>query len=249
MGRKIILGLLVMTVTALPAAAAEKVTFKGSDQNSIVGKLTIPKSMGPFPTLVMLRGALDQESYYDGWAERLQQWGYLTLQLDGFGSHPPPSDSNLPSARAQCLCDAKSYLAGLPSVDPGRIGIVVWSQRGAGAVAVYCARPPHHKSTPRFRAGVAFYPYCYKPLGELDFPLLVLIGGRDERTPAHLCMERAVSRTSRDEFLVKVYPDASHYFDVEGKDRDDLGYPIKYNPGATADTLVQVRNFLLKNLK
>ena len=65
MGRKIIVGLLVVAVSALPVAAAEKVTFRGSDHNSIVGKLTNPKGKGPSPALVLLRGALEQDSYYD----------------------------------------------------------------------------------------------------------------------------------------------------------------------------------------
>jgi dienelactone hydrolase len=105
------------------------------------------------------------------------------------------------------------------------------------------------KDTPPFKAGIAFYPYCYKPLGNLNFPLLILIGEKDERTPSSLCTERNTSRQTIYDFALKVYPGATHYFDVEGVSSDDIGHRVRYDRAAAADTIVQVRRFLEVHLK
>jgi dienelactone hydrolase len=244
-----IAGLLLIFAAASPLTAAEMVTFPGVDQEMITGRLSRPQAHGLSPALVLLHGALEHSAYYEAWADRLSGWGYVTLQLDGYGPPCKSSDSKLPSRSAQCVCDAKSYLAGLPFVDSRRIGLMGWSQKGASALAVYCARSLPGKSEPPFRAGIAFYPYCFKPLGNLDFPLLILIGELDRRAPPALCLDRKKSRQSLNEFHLKIYPGASHYFDLEGMSTDELGYRIQYDQTAASDTILQVREFLEKHLK
>ena len=247
--RRVIAGIVLIVATVTSVAGAEIVTFKGSDQELVSGKLTRPQGNATYPALILSQGRLKNDRYYDFWAERLAGWGYVALQLDGFGPHYDSGASSQPSTRAYCVCDAKTYLAGLPFVNPQRIGLMGWSQRGGASLAVFCARTLPGKDTPPFKAGIAFYPYCYKPLGNLDFPLLVLIGEIDERSPSSLCLERKASRQSIHDFSLKIYPGATHYFDFDGVSTDGVGYRVRYDRGAAADTIVQVRRFLEMHLK
>ena len=48
---------------------------------------------------------------------------------------------------------------------------------------------------------------------------------------------------------LKIYPNAHHGFDIEGRDAVNLGYRVLFNPEALADSIVQVREFLAKHLK
>jgi len=249
MMRRVIVGLVLFAAMVASAIGAEIVTFKGSDQDLVSARLTRPQGKGTYPALVLSQGRLKNDTYYDRWAERLANWGYVALQLDGFGPHCDSGASSQPATRANCVCDAKAHLAGLPFVDPTRIGLMGWSQRGAASLAVFCVTNLPGKEAPPFKAGIAFYPYCYKPLGNLDFPLLILIGEQDERAPSGLCLERKASRQSIHDFSLKIYPGATHYFDFEGVSTDGAGYRVRYDRAAAADTVSQVKKFLEKRLK
>lgn len=230
------------------AVAAQIVEFKGKDQEIVRGKLTMPEGKGPFPAAVLLHGCLAIDQHYDLWAKRLGSWGYVALQIDGFGPKSGPSICGLPSKRAQNLCDARSYLLGLPYVDPGRIGLMGWSQGASSALASFCSRALVLKQKNPFRAAVAFYPYCYKPLLEMNLPLLVLIGDRDDYCPSALWRERVPLRKTQGEIIVKVYPGAYHCFDAEGVNMDYMGHRLRYCPVSSSDAVCQVRNFLAKYL-
>ena len=48
---------------------------------------------------------------------------------------------------------------------------------------------------------------------------------------------------------LKVYSEAYHDFDWEGMDEDYLRHRLLYDPIATQDAIIQVKNFLAKHLK
>ncbi len=82
----------------------------------------------------------------------------------------------------------------------------------------------------RFAAHVALYPGCAVPFvsAHLDgSPLLMLLGGKDDYTPASFCLEYADRlRALRASIRVAVYPNANHGFDFTG--------PPHFRPRATA---------------
>lgn len=115
-----------------------------------------------------------------------------------------------------------------------------------------------------FSVAVAFYPgscsaQVLRSPWESAIPLLVLIGERDNWTPATPCkalMDRAVERGSKVE--MRVYPDAYHDFDWPNKQLGELPaystssgvIPITgMNPAARADALERVPTFLAKYLQ
>jgi dienelactone hydrolase len=249
MSVRIVLAALMGILIAAPAFSAEMVTIKGSGRDTFIASLTKPDGKGTFPAIILLHGSIGFDKHYDDWAERLASWGYVALLLDSFGSRGQSSLSDPPSTRAQDICYAKSYLSELPFVDPERIGLIGWSQRGSAALAALCVRFPSLQKEYPFRAVVTFYPYCFRALADLDFPLLILIGELDDRCPVSLCMERMPHRRTENEVILKIYPRAYHGFDVEGIDTSYLDRRYRYNPTAAADSMIQVKTFLAKHLK
>ncbi len=239
--------MVIMTVTHV--FSAEMVTIKGSGQDTVIARLTKPNGQGSFPALILLHGSIGFDRHYDGWAERLASWGYVALLLDSFGPKGQSSLSDPPLTRAQDICYAKSYLNNLPFVDPRRIGVIGWSQRGSSALAALCTRFPSFQKEYPLRAVVTFYPYCFRALADLDFPLLILIGELDNRCPVTVCIERMPRKKTRNEVTLKVYPRAYHGFDIEGIDTSYMDHWFQYDPAAAADSIIQVKAFLAKNLK
>lgn len=64
------------------AIAFETVTFKGTSELVLKGRLTKPKGDGPFPAIVLLHGCRGITAYLEPWVERLVKWGYVALQVD-----------------------------------------------------------------------------------------------------------------------------------------------------------------------
>jgi len=60
--------------------------------------------------------------------------------------------------------------------------------------------------------------------------------------------EEYAIRKGCQEITLKVYPGATHGFDMEGVDVEVQGHRMLYNPEATADSIVQVREFLSEHM-
>lgn len=110
----------------------------------------------------------------------------------------------------------------------------------------------------KFKALIALYPSCGRGLPPADaLPLLMLLGGLDDWTPAEPCVKladqaRKVGRTVSD----VVYKDARHAFDTAGirgrvnvqVARGGKGATIEYNARAHDDAEKQVKQFLRQYL-
>lgn len=257
--------LILLLFTGLISCATTKtvtktVTFKGSDAVMLKGTLMKPAGKKPFPAVVLLHGcegiAGNGDGFYNNWASRLQSWGYVTLLVDSFG---PRGDSFICASgvlmgkyvlkRAMDAHDAQSYLAGLKFVDPKRIAVMGWSHGGLSTIASVSEMPG--KNVVPFQAAIAFYPWCYKNLADLNAPLLILIGARDNWTSAKSCSSNMPKKgTAKHEVILKVYPGAYHGFD-RPRDRalTFMGHVIQYDRQAESDAIIQVKEFLEKYLK
>ena len=222
----------------------------------LTGELSKPQGEGRFGSVVLLHGCSGLEVWGDMWAERLTSWGYVTLQVDSLG---PRGESGVcddvrrvpPSLRAKDSHAAKSYLEGLPFVNPNRIAVLGASHGGWTVLdAVQTGTNP-------FQVAIALYPWCPLYVIRLDTPLLILIGELDDWCSAKRCrtLEENWSEGlpgpggKEPEIILKVYPDAYHGFDREGRNMKYMGHRIEYDPAAAADAIVQVKGFLARYLQ
>ena len=272
-GPTIAILLLVAVLPALPgfAVGAERVEFpsgalpadKSADApQMIAGFLHSPKRKGLLPAVVLLHGCSGVKLYHRKMAFRLAERGYAALVVDSLGPRGFRSVCCSPSAvspftRAQDAYGALKYLRGLAFVDPERVGVIGWSHGGWTIMSVMQgdSDDPSIPSTLftqdaklRFKAAIAYYPWC--PLGKKTFygPLLILIGEADDWTPARRCKVMVgKSQAGGKPIRMKIYPGATHAFDA-GVNRTVLGHRIASDPAASEDSLRRVNAFLAANL-
>ena len=189
-------------------------------------------------------------------------------------------------ARAADAYGALAALRALPYVDGKRVGIMGgshggWTTLAAMYVQVDASNPLTDAKRDGFAAAIALYPACaprfgawsttkagnfgpvtgysgvYQPIA----PLLILIGEKDDWTPAEPCRHLAeASRAAGYPVDIRIYPDSHHSF--------DSNYPVRYNgqrnnpnspsgrgattggnPVAWADAKKQVASFFALHLK
>ena len=261
----VVLFLLVTVFMAAQVVAAQAVTIPSQkaagEQLQLPGILHKPSGNGPFPAVVMLCGC---GGYAEGgtdvkqqasWAQRLVQWGYVALQVDSFsprgfpnGVCDNPFNVNF-DTRAGDAFAAKSYLSTLTFVDPNNIAVIGWSHGGIAVLRIIqgFGRDPEV----RFKAAIAFYPYSI-PVVFPDTPLLVLIGAKDDDSPASLAesLEKDYKIWNwKPELSLKIYPTATHVFDYDTLPpggTNFMGHHFEYDPEATSDAIARTKDFLAK---
>ena len=172
-----------------PAAADELVKFASAGQGDpIQGYLTRPKGAGPFPAVVLLHTCLGLPEARASIGQRIAAWGYVALFVDDFATRGLKEtcavdfEPALPDAYG-----AQAYLSRLPYVDRARIAAVGFSQGGDTALKIATGG-----GGAVFKAAAAFYPPCANVAGAtLVIPTLILVGAKDEVTPAADCAQLA----------------------------------------------------------
>ena len=270
------------------AALAASVLFAGcapalSFPNATAGTpLTVPAyeskpdGAGPFPAVVLMHGCHGVSRSTHDWARWLREHGYVALIVDSWaprgikdGCVPGP---DIPSTeRFSDAVGALRWLRARPYVDPGRVGVMGWSNGGVFAMSLVNG-PSLERArqrgveipAPGFSAAVAFYPGgCYSLVNEqVVRPLLLLIGDADDWTLPSECarMVDAMRGRGADATIVR-YPGAVHYFDVDGQARVVLpevenrnkpggccGATVGFDPSANADTHRRVEQFFARHL-
>jgi dienelactone hydrolase len=182
---------------------------------------------------------------------------------------------------------ALAYLRALPYVDGAHVGVIGGSHGGSSTLAAMvmpasAKAPLVEERRHGFAAGVALYPGCggrfgtwsvtrasgdhgaiteytgvYQPIA----PLLILVGDKDDWTPAKPCEElTARAEAAGYPVSIKVYPDAQHSFDSNAPVRfipnrrnanaeTGRGATTGGDPAAWADAIKEVTAFFGKALK
>jgi len=214
-------------VVAPAAAAPEAVDIEGK----LKGLIYRPEGNGPFPAIVALHGCdglADPKAAivrrYADWGERLAAGGFVVLFPDSFaargiGPQCGAGQRSLRSGRERVAdaAAARRFLQAQTYVAADRISLIGWAN---GAVAaLWAVRPGGIKkdAKPDFRSAVAFFPGCSRlrdTAWSARLPTLILIGAKDDWTPASTCEQMvadARGRTARTNIIV--YPGAYHDFD------------------------------------
>ena len=183
---------------------------------------------------------------YERRAERLRALGHVVIFVDYLGRRglktcagPVTHDD-----AARDLLLAGAWLRSQTPVDRARITAMGWSY---GARAVLVALTKVTGSNSAFSRAVVYYPDCraLQPWN-VPVPVLMLLGGDDDMTPAKLCEEAVTRQASPAAVRIVVYPGARHAFDVpELPAKMQLGFAtIGYHPQAAAAAQKETEQFL-----
>jgi dienelactone hydrolase len=222
------------------------------------GHLAKPQGNGPFPAIVLLHGCGPTAYVQETLPQLLASWGYVALSVDSLTSRKVEPNCTKDAASVDRASDAYGglyYLAGLPVVDRGRIGVLGISTGGNVVLSVADALGGSTVVNPEnltFKAGVAYYPRCAIFSGKIMFPLLIMIGRNDQWHLARACEELTAS-TTKDSAATDlvIYPDAHHGF-VEtnwGTGQSVLGFRLEYDEKTAQDSLRRAQDFLARNLR
>lgn len=232
------------------AIREQTVRFAG-DGVELSGQLFTPRASvrQRRPAIVLLHGCSgmvdsrgDLAARHRDWAERFASWGFVALTVDSFGPRGIRTICELVERpvhpwreRTADAYRALDYLVARSDVAANQVFVLGWSHGGSTVTGVVRPEAPGRRADgPRFKAAVAFYPGCARPLQQRIYrptmPMLILHGGADDWTPAAPCV--ALEReAAQDPFPVRtiVYPGAHHGFDQPAGRVRFL--PNVYNPG------------------
>jgi len=260
-----LLAIVALVLLSGGGAAAQSVRFPGVAVGTVLagpeitGWLYKPPGSGPFPAIVLAHSCSGVNPHTDTWAKRLTSWGYVVVAPDSFGPRGEKSvcgRGNVVSGnmRVVDIAGALKFLATEPGVRADRLGLIGHSH--GGWTAVRAAQQSYGLATMGLRAVVAYYPSCSALLDRaVDVPLLILIGDKDDWTPADHCRQLQAAGFARPDLVEAIYyPNAYHAFDSKSPDRtvmDAAGrtHRLAYDPSAAPDAEARTKAFFAKYLR
>ncbi|MDR3398211.1 MAG: dienelactone hydrolase family protein [Pandoraea sp.] len=200
---------------------------RGAEAHKVLisGELSVPGGgTSVVPAVIILHGSSGVNPGERVWAQRMNALGYASFVVDSFtgrGIRNTEKDQSQLAMTAD-IADAYAALRLLSTdsrIDRRRIAVMGFSR--GGVAALYSTLAPFHDvavdGTLRFAAHVAFYPSCgiaYDARQVDGAPVLMLLGGKDDYTPAAPCAAYAQAlRAKGVSVTLKAYPQAYHGFD------------------------------------
>ncbi len=243
----------VLAVSAFPIAAAGPTEVQSSAVQYASGKdtveayLSIPKTKGPFPAIIIIHEWWGLNDWITASAGRLARQGYITLAIDLYRGRTTSSpdearklSGGVPKDRAtQDLKAAFTYLKGRKDVLGNKIGAIGWCMGGKysllGALNI-----------PDLAACVV----CYGQLvtdsalaAKIPCPILGIFGEQDRVIPpADVRAFEDACKAAGKWIEVKEYAGAGHAF-MNPSNKDG------YREEATKDAWSRIENFFASNLK
>jgi dienelactone hydrolase len=240
----------------LPGHAPAKLSgYLARPDAGLSAELGGPSNDGtPYPAVVILHGCNGMFGHSAVIADRLSSWGYVALAVDSLGPRDIGFANRCGRGLPDQLFDAYAtlrYLSQLDFVDPARVAVFGQSMGGETALHAIYRDLAAQFFPDRFRAAIAYYPYCDIPAATMTAPTLILIGEADEQCPVERCREMvAHARPDRAPIALTVYPGVYHNFDVALLTPGVRfgGYWLEYNEPADKDAEEKTRAFLAAHL-
>jgi dienelactone hydrolase len=284
----LVLSVAVAGCTSTLSGPSMATTTPSGTSEQIPIELVRPDGAGPFPAVVIMHDCSGLGRRSGGapgrWATELVRRGYVVLMPDSFTTrgHPdgvctdasPSRDDVSPRRRVRDAYAALAYLRALSYVDGAHIGLMGGSHGGSTTLSSMIAPESDTDRLAKekrggFAAAVALYPGCmasrrtwsntgvYRPLA----PLLILIGDKDDWTPAEPCRKLTeAAQQAGYPMTIKIYPGAHHSFDSDAPVRyvaarvnlnapGGRGATTGGDPAAWADSIHEVVAFFGRYLR
>jgi dienelactone hydrolase len=246
-------------------AFAETVSFPSVAVGSsaagpeISGWMYKPSGTGPFPGIALAHPCSGVGAHTDMWGKLLASWGYVAVAPDSFGPRGEKSvcgRGNVVngSMRVADVAGAIDFLNAQPFVRKGDIGLIGHSH--GGWTTVRAVQRSYGLAARGLKAAVAYYPSCAPQFDrDVSLPLLILIGDKDDWTPADRCRQLQAAGFTRPGLVeVVYYPNAFHSFDRKAADRtitvaDGKSHRLAYDPVAGPDAEARTKAFFARYLR
>jgi dienelactone hydrolase len=224
---------------------------------AVAGALFKPEGKGPFPAIIYMSGCAglgippdvaQQKAVIDHYvAEHM-----TVLILDSLTPRGMPdgvcergTEMTIYDRRADDAYSAQKALAAMPDIDAKRIFLQGYSHGANAATLAVNPRVVEEHGGAVFAGVVAYYPYCVDKMA-FAAPTLILVGEKDDWTPAALC-KAIMDRPNLD---LMILPGQTHGFTMPlDKPVDFLGHHIVYDAQATAAAQTHVDAFIAMHMK
>ena len=181
-------------VQVAPHRGASSPTNSGSAP-PLLGFLARPNGAGPHPAVVLLHWCSGFTDHDTQAAAMLKSWGYVALALDSLGDANMCERSGGDVAELLDAYVALHYLSTQDFVEPDSVAVMGYSMGGGAALNAIEKGTFEQMQATHFRAAVAYYPICAGNSGDMTAPTLILIGDKDDWTPASACRDMVAHRS------------------------------------------------------
>ena len=204
------------------------VSLDDLEVQEVYGILKFPNNFNKdikYPLVVGVAGSLGWNEHNYEYLQMYRDMGIATFELKSFSSRDVTSTvgSQIEVTMATMILDsykALDILSNHVNIDNNNIAITGWSL--GGGVALFSgwnnlinAINPDNK----FAAHLPIYPPCFVRADSMDFtkaPIHILIGDKDDWTPALACEELVDSLNDKKENInITVYENSYHGFDSD----------------------------------
>jgi dienelactone hydrolase len=223
---------------------------------SVAGALFKPDGSGPFPAVIYMSGCRGLNAYMElqkKLISHLTSMGVATLVVDPFTPRDEMEGvctkidattfSKLGSRGGNDVWAAVDVLKMRTDIDRNRIFLQGYSFGAISSLfAVDTKNPVKHDT--KIAGVIAYYPFCYEGV-DPSVPTLILIGDKDDWTPAAAC--EAVK--SKPNVEVVVYPGDTHGFVYLGENGYFLGHHLVYDEKAAQDAEKRADAFMAAHMK
>jgi dienelactone hydrolase len=226
---------------------------------AIAGALFKPAGAGPFPAIVYMSGCGGLSNAAEMALEKtvidhLLAKGVATFVVDPFTPRNEPQGicANLnektfvpyASRGGNDAVAALKVVKAMPDIDPNRVFLEGYSFGAISSLFATDTNTPGNHDT-KIAGLIAYYPYCYDKV-EFSAPTLVLIGDKDDWTPAVLCQ----TVKSKPNVEVVVFPGATHAFVMPFSEPVDyLGHHFVYDEKAAQVAQQDADAFMAAHVK
>ena len=256
---------ILLLILAAGVARAQTVRFPSVSVGNVAagpelsGWLYRPSGAGPFPAIVLAHTCGGVSEHTTVWGKLLASWGYVTLAPDSFGPRGEKSVCGrgrvvTGQMRVADVAGALDYLNAQPFVRKNDIGLIGHSH--GGWTVMRSVQANFGLAQHGLRAAVAYYPACSAQFDRnVSVPTLILIGDKDDWTPAADCRSLQAAGFAQPSLVEAVYyPNAYHSFDNRVPDRtitvaDGKSHHLGYDSAAAPDAEARTRAFFDKYLK